>query len=206
MKPLKAIAQLLPLPQTAPPALPVAPAPGAGSPRDRLVLSQVAQSSDGLEHLRKTVARIAKTGDGFWTANDGYCIDLSAKWRMALGLAGIETRMVIVDPSAGTASASTLAGTLAMGKTHAFLTFTHKGEEYILDPTIQQFIRGTAGSVPPIFIGTRDELAALFTREQERLQVEIDTDPNVGRHDPLAFTELVYGLGRYRGLRVELTD
>lgn len=206
MNPLKALAQLLPTVPAAPPALPPASAPSTGGARDRFVLSPAAQSSDALDHLRKTVARIVKTGDGFWTANDGNCMDLAAKWRMALGLAGIETRMVIVDPSTGPASANTLAGTLAMGKTHAFLTFSHQGEEYILDSTIQQFVRGPAGSVPPIFIGTRDEAAALFTREQDRLQIEIDTDRNVGRHDPLAFTELVYGFGRFRRLRVELTD
>ncbi|MEB3198090.1 MAG: hypothetical protein VKP62_12890, partial [Candidatus Sericytochromatia bacterium] len=174
--------------------------------RDQLVLSREARNDDPLAQLRKTVERISRSGGGMWTANDGYCMDLSAKWQTALQLAGIETRMVVVDPAGGPAVAHTLAGREAHGKTHAFLIFQYKGQEYILDPTVQQFFKGGGRNVPPIFIGTRDEAAALFTREQELLQIEIDADVNTGRHDPLAFTNLVYGLGQFRKLRIELAD
>jgi hypothetical protein len=173
--------------------------------KDKLSLSAAARKSDPLAHLHQTIQRIMGSAPEEWTADYGQCIDLSAKWRSALKFAGIETQLVIVDPSVGSASTMTLDGKLAHGKTHGFLVFQHDGQEYIMDPTVRQFFRG-GGGVPAIFIGTRDDAAVMFTREQGRLQVDIGADRHEGRYDPLAFTELVYGLGAYRALRVPIGD
>lgn len=181
--------------------------PGRAAPtRDQLSLSKEARSGDPLMHFRRTVERITSGGLEAWTATDGLCIDLSAKWRTALAASGIKTDLVIVTPGETLSSATTLDGRLAHGKTHAFLIFQHAGKEYIFDPTIQQFFSGRANTVPPIFIGTHDDLASLFTQEQERLQIELEMDRNQGRHDPLAFAELIYGIGPYAPLRVTIDD
>jgi hypothetical protein len=205
--------QPVPPPNSATPRLqaPALSSPGlsSGPPvslRDQLSLSKEARSGDPLAHFRKTVERVTSGGLEGWTATDGLCIDLSAKWRTALASSGIKTDLVIVNPGDTASSATTLDGRRAHGKTHAFLIFQHAGEEYIFDPTIQQFFSGGATTVPPIFIGTRDDLASVFTREQERLQIEIEMDRNHGRHDPLAFAELIYGFGPYAPLRVTIDD
>ncbi|MEB3329204.1 MAG: hypothetical protein VKQ33_08245 [Candidatus Sericytochromatia bacterium] len=164
------------------------------------MLSPAARPDAPVARLREAVDRILATNPGIGNYESG-CIDVSAALRAALQREGIETELVMIEPSLGSLQTMTLRGERAEGKIHGFLVFRQRGEEVIIDPTVQQFFKGPAGSVPRAFVGTRDDAATLFTREQERLQVEIDADPQTGQYDPLAFTELVYGLGAYRSLR-----
>jgi hypothetical protein len=169
------------------------------------LLSPAARTGEQVSHLRKVIDRIVATAPGIGTYENG-CIDVSVQLRAALRREGIETQLVVIEPTLGSLQTFTLRGERAEGKIHGFLVFRQNGEEVIVDPTVQQFFKGAAGSVPRVFVGTRDDAAVLFTREQERLQVETDADPQTGHYDPLAFTELVYGLGAYRALRFYGTD
>ncbi|MEB3222378.1 MAG: hypothetical protein VKS61_09905, partial [Candidatus Sericytochromatia bacterium] len=81
--------------------------PGVTVPKDQLSLSAAARKSDPLAHLHQTIQRIMGSAPGEWTADYGQCIDLSAKWRTALRFEGIETQLMVVDPSVGAAGTMT---------------------------------------------------------------------------------------------------
>ena len=90
---------------------------------------------------------------------------------------------------------------------HTFLLETGKGErEILIDPTYKQYLfRGKEIPEPDIFVGTRADLLALFTKYRARIQPKFLNADVAGAVDPKAFVEIHYGFGSGEGARVPLS-
>src|SRR5262249_16798409 len=72
--------------------------------------------------------------------------------------------------------------------------------EIIVDSTYLQYIRGGVTlPVDRIFVGTRAELIAFFTRYRDLINPKFISRETTGRIDPVEFVEAHYGFGRYNG-------
>lgn len=175
---------------------------GTGAPATRADTPMAKQVAD-------TVARIAReeASEGPWTAPDGMCLDLAAKWQARLVEEGIPARIATVDPARRQGGEPVEKG--MEGKFHAFAVVDVPGHDpLIIDGSWRQFIAGAEAKpeIPGIFVGTLDELKRALAPHQSALQVEIHDDPLLGRRDPGATVDLAYGAGRHAGLREVLGD
>lgn len=157
--------------------------------------------------IADTVARIAReeASEGPWTAPDGMCLDLAAKWKSRLVAEGIPARIATVDPARRQRGERVEKG--MEGKFHAFVVVDEPGREpVIIDGSWRQFIAGAEATpeIPGIFVGTLEDLKRALAPHQAALQIEIHDDPLLGRRDPGATVDLAYGAGRHAGLREAL--
>lgn len=147
-----------------------------------------------------TVLRL-ETPYGPWSADDGYCLDLSAKWLERLRRAGLPARLMTVDPALAPASAAADGRRVRAGKFHAAVLIGEEGpEELLFDPTYRQFFAEPSG-LPEVFLGSRAQAARLFASRRNALRIELFDDPYLGRYEPGSFAELVYGYGPNAPLR-----
>lgn len=138
---------------------------------------------------------------GPWSAEDGYCLDLSAKWLERLRRAGLPARLVTVDPALAPGGAVADGRRVRAGKFHAVVLVGEEGpEELLLDPSYRQFFTEPSG-LPEVFLGSRGQAAKLFAARRTALRVELYDDPYLGRYEPVSFAELVYGYGPNAPLR-----
>lgn len=163
-------------------------------------------SSPRRAEVEQTIARVMRdeAAEGPWTASDGLCLDLAAKWLPRLQAEGIPARLVTVDPARRSAGGPALERG-EEGKFHAFLVVDEGARApLIVDVSWRQFVSGAAErkDLPEVFVGTVQDAARLFAQHREALQVEIHDDPLLGKRDPRATAELVYGAGAHQGLRV----
>ena len=151
--------------------------------------------------VREVLANESQAGP--WTADDGMCLDLAAKWLQRLDQAGIPARLATVDPNRREEGTPVKKG--MEGKFHAYVVAEQPGEDpLIIDPTWRQFIsepkQGTEGK-PDVFVGTEAELLKVLQRHESNLQIEIVNDPLVGNRKTQDVLELGYGLGTHSSLR-----
>lgn len=138
---------------------------------------------------------------GPWSADDGYCLDLSAKWLERLRRAGLPARLVTVDPALAPGGAVVDGRRVRAGKFHAVVLIGEEGpEELLLDPSYRQFFADPSG-LPEVFLGSRAQVARIFASRRKTLRVELHDDPFLGRYDPDSLAELVYGFGPNSPLR-----
>lgn len=145
----------------------------------------------------------AEADAGPWSADDGYCLDLAAKWFERLARAGLPARIVTVDPSRAAGTAVVDGRPVRAGKFHAFVAVGSGPGEVIVDAAWRQFFT-EPGGLPEVFVGTRAGAARAFAERPGALRVELYDDPYRGRYDPHSFTALVYGFGPNAALRLEL--
>lgn len=167
------------------------------------VLSGPADAAPLASRTAAVVAEVLRleTPYGPWSAADGYCLDLSAKWFERLRRAGLPARLMTIDPALASGGAVVDGRRVRAGKFHAVVLIGAEGpEELILDPSYRQFFSDSAG-LPDVFLGTRAQAAALFASRRTALRVELYDDPHLGRYEPGSFAELVYGFGPNAPLR-----
>lgn len=156
------------------------------------------------EQLKNTVAQIMsrESADGPWSARDGMCLDLAAKWHERLKREGIESHIASVDPSLE-GQTLPLHGKIVHGKFHAFLVLGEGKDQIILDGSVQQFFDGPEkrDDLPSVFIGSPDELRTLFSQHVEDLRLEVVGDQNIGRYPPHDLANFAYGMGPYERSR-----
>ncbi len=148
--------------------------------------------------------RIGRTeaSSGPWTASDGLCMDLSAKWVQRLVREGIEARMVVVDPGTGHRSGS---DPRLVGKVHAYVSLpSDNGAPLLMDPTIRQFFTEPHDHLPEIFVGSEDDLRKLYRQNKGKLRAEVQDDRLAGTYDPDEFVSVSYGLGTHADRRSEI--
>lgn len=177
----------------------------ASEPRRDLNLSPprppVKAPETGLQGLLDRI-RFTEASEGPWTAPDGLCMDLSAKWVQRLAREGIDSRMRVVDPTGGHRSAT---DPRLVGKTHAYVCIpSEKTGPVLMDPTIRQFFTEPHGQIPEIFVGSEDDLRALFRAHRSQLRAEVQGDPHSGTYEPEEFVSVAYGLGTHADRRMEV--
>lgn len=142
---------------------------------------------------------------GPWSARDGMCLDLAAKWQQRLQAEGFQASIVAVDPTM-TGDALSVEGRRVPGKFHAFVAVHGEGEPILVDGSMQQFFDGpeVRPDLPEVFIGTVSEAAELFGQHRQDLRIEVVNDPHIGRYDPKSLADFVYGAGPFAGSRTLL--
>lgn len=162
------------------------------------------QREDSLPALQKRVAHILSTEseDGPWSARDGMCLDLAAKWHQRLKRDGIKSHIVAVDPSLA-GQTLPLNGKKVHGKFHAYLVLGKGKEQLLLDGSIRQFFAGPEerDDLPQVFVGRSQELKSLFSKHRRDLRLEVVGDPNQGHYPPEELANFAYGLGPFEASR-----
>jgi hypothetical protein len=154
--------------------------------------------------LQGILDRICSTeaSEGPWTASDGQCMDISARWVQRLAREGVESWMRVADPAGGHRSA---VDPRLVGKTHAYVWLpSEKTGPVLMDPTIRQFFTEPHGKIPEIFVGSENDLRALFRAHRSQLRAEIQEDPHAGTYEPDEFVSVAYGLGPHADRRMEV--
>jgi hypothetical protein len=147
-----------------------------------------------LPRYRETMAQIASAaktvGDVEWSSRTGGCMIFPAKWMRPLQAKGIPVRIFGVQYNP-----VILAGA-PEGTLHYFLvdTITNPGQEIIIDPTYKQFFKSDFPE-PDIFIGTKEELQAVFVKYRNLISISYEITLNK-TYDPVATAEVIYGFGR----------
>jgi hypothetical protein len=194
---------LLTVPSGATPCDPDTPVARLGSDL-ALAVDATAQQLDTATRLRHTVTRILReeAEQGPWSAADGWCLDLAAKWQVRLAEEGIAAHIATVDPARREPGTPVRRG--MEGKFHAFVVVDIHGQEpLIVDGSWRQFIEGAEGTpgLPGVFVGTLEELTRTLSEHQDALRIELYDDPLLGARDPEATVQLAYGAGPHAALR-----
>lgn len=137
-----------------------------------------------------------------WSATDGLCLDLAAKWQERFLQEGIAAKITTVDPNRRTREFPVAPG--MEGKFHAFLVVDKANiDPIVIDASWRQFIADAAKEpdLPEVFVGSLSELKDTLKRYENRLQIEIVDDPLLGRRKAMDVVELSYGAGAHRRLR-----
>lgn len=161
---------------------------------------QARAEGENINSLKRKVADImvSESADGPWSARDGMCLDLAAKWHERLKKDGIETQIAAVDPNLEGQTLS-VGGKRVHGKFHAFLVSGEGDNQVIIDGSVQQFFDGPEkrDDVPKVFVGTASQLKDLFARHPKDLRLEVAGDPHVGRYNASDLADFAYGMGRF---------
>ena len=142
---------------------------------------------------------------GPWTARDGMCLDLAAKWQQRLQAAGLEAHLVTVDHN-HSGHALTVAGERVPGKFHAFVIVGSGPDPVLVDGSVQQFFGGpdSRPDLPEVLVGGLAEAEELFARHPQDLRLEVAGDPREGLYQPRELARFVYGGGPYASARETL--
>lgn len=167
---------------------------GSGAPTTRALT----------ERVRSLVERISsdEAAEGPWTAPDGMCLDLAAKWQQRLSQEGLSVRIATVDPLRREPGTPVTRG--LEGKFHAYAVVEVEGADpVVVDASWRQFVKDGAHKpeLEGTFVGTTDELVQRLTPHAPSRQVEIHDDPLLGRREPRQTVELAYGLGPHARMR-----
>jgi len=152
------------------------------------------------DHVNRVLTHEAQRGP--WTARDGKCLDLAAKWQQNLQAAGFEAHVVTVDHNLSGQSLM-VGGERVPGKFHAFTTVGSGPDPILVDGSVQQFFSGAEfrPDLPAVLVGTLTDAMALFARHAGDLRLEVAGDRHEGRYQPWQLAEFVYGGGPYATVR-----
>jgi hypothetical protein len=151
-----------------------------------------------IEIVRDEIGRILteKSEEGLVNPGGG-CLPCSSALREVLGrLGGITTQRLEVAHS----EPLKVNGVPRDNFTYHFFLVIPAGknrEEIIVDSTYLQFLHPSAhAELPRVFVGTRQELIALFSKHSSEIRRQTPRPPVAEKIDPVEFIDLTYGYGR----------
>ena len=141
---------------------------------------------------------------------NGNCGDVSIMWSKALEGEELnfyyEQTQTVGRLSVEGSSVDFLRAESYLSKAHYFLTVEKDGESIIFDPTYLQFFETIPSELTNklIFIGSPQQLRALYKKHKTALRLDVAGDTNYGKYDPDQLFEFIYSTGEYESGRVSI--